>query len=89
LEIHQGIEELIADANKANDKQFAASLYRDLVIMDQGFAKNSLAGGDIGGATVVLGPVGDLADPYNAVNALKSMKDLDQKWTPEFGPVTK
>jgi hypothetical protein len=40
--------------------------------MDQGAAVAMIAGRDTAGAGVMLGRVGDIADPYNAGNAMNT-----------------
>jgi len=75
--MHLALEEAIKGDQAKNDPKFAASLYRDLAVMDQAAAaamdKDPLT------AAVMLGEKTEegMRDPYNAKNAIARAERLD------------
>jgi len=75
VKIHQGLEAAINGDQAKSDPQFAASLYRDVAVMDQAVARLWM-GKDTLGAGVMLGNE-SMSDPYNAKNAIAKAEKLD------------
>jgi len=79
--IHQGLEQVLNGDKAKNDPQLAASIYRDLAVMDQAAAR-SLLDKDKCAAAIMLDNNHDSFNAKNAITAAESQdpanKDLPQ-----------